>query len=258
MAWTRALVTGASTGLGAEFAHQLAAEGCDLVLTARTHEALETRAAELRAAFGIDVRVIAADLSDAAGIDRLVADLAGLEIDLLVNNAGFGQFGPWLEQPAEAETAQLRLNVEALTRLTRALVPDMVRRGRGAVLQVASTAGFQPGPGMAVYYATKAYVVSFSQALGEELRGTGVRVSCLCPGPTATEFHTRAGIGAGGPVGALGMMSARQVARSGLRGLARGRPLVVPGLRNWLGTQAVRWLPRRWTVRTVAFLQRRR
>lgn len=258
VAWRCALVTGASTGLGAEFARQLAADGCDLVLTARRPEALEARAVELRSEFGVRVRTVAADLATEAGVDAVVAAVADLELDLLVNNAGFGQFGPWIEQPADGELGQLRLNVEALTRLTRSLVPGMLRRGRGSVLQVASTAGFQPGPGMAVYYASKAYVVSFSEALSEELRGTGVHVGCLCPGPTATEFHDRAGIGAGGPVGALGMMSTHRAVRAGLRGLARGRVVIVPGLRNRLGTWVVRWLPRRWTVRTVAFLQRSR
>lgn len=252
-----ALVTGASAGLGLDMARILAERGWDVVLTARSGEVLEEIVRELRDDHDVAAVAFAHDLSEPDAVDRLVTDVRSLgrPVDLLVNNAGFGQYGPWLEQDGEREADQVRLNVEALTRLTRALAPDMVHRGHGAILNVASTAAFQPGPLMAVYYATKAYVLSFSEALHHELRHTGVAVTCLCPGPTATEFQDRAGM-RGSRLLRAGVMASRPVARAGIDGVLRGDRLVIPGLRNALGTFLVRFVPRGWVLPVVEAIQK--
>lgn len=252
-----ALITGASAGLGLDMTRILASRGWDVVVTARSGDDLAALAGEVAREHGTTGHAFAHDLSDPASVDRLVADVTGVgrPLDLLVNNAGFGQYGPWIEQDAEREAAQLRLNVEALTRLTRALVPAMVERGRGAVLNVASTAAFQPGPLMAVYYATKAYVLSFSEALHHELRDTGVGVTCLCPGPTRTEFQERAGLQASRLFSA-GVMESRPVALAGIEGALRGDRLVIPGLRNTLGAVLVRFVPRGWVLPVVEAIQK--
>jgi short-subunit dehydrogenase len=235
-----ALITGASAGLGVDFARQLSADGARLVLVARRKERLEALAAELG-----DARAIALDLSEVGAAERLLADLAGHgeHIDLLVNNAGFGAGG----KVAELDPARLRqmidLNCGVLTELTRLALPGMIERGRGGILNVASTAAFQPGPGAAVYYATKAYVLSFTEALHEELRGTGVHVTALCPGPTATEFFEVAAYGQGSNLKKFAMASAPVVA-AGLAGVSTNQPLVIPGALNRVGAQGHRFLPR--------------
>lgn len=253
---SRALVTGASRGLGRELAVQLAERGHPLVLVARSEEDLEALADDLRDR--VEVRVLPADLSEPGERDRLVETLErkGLEVGVLVNNAGFGTFGPFWEGDRATELDQIRVNVEALTDLTRRFLPSMLDAGKGRILNVASTAAFQPGPLMAVYYATKSYVLSFSEALAEELSGTEVTVTCLCPGPTRTEFHARAEM-EDSRLLTLGRMAARPVARRGLNGLMRGRRVVVPGFANWLGTVLVRFLPRRLTAKVVRILQER-
>lgn len=228
------LITGASSGIGAAFAKVFAARDYDLVLTARNGDRLSAVAAALGNRVRVDV--LPADLSDPAGPDELLraVESKAIEVDVLVNNAGFGTFGPFAESSLEKELAQIRLNVVALTHLTRALVSGMVKRGRGRILNVASTAAFQPGPLMAVYYATKAYVLSFSEALSVELRGSGVTVTCLCPGPTKTEFPVRANMVDPAVLekGHFIMMDADVVARKGVEALLRGRRLVIPGLLN--------------------------
>ncbi|HSM03288.1 MAG TPA: SDR family oxidoreductase [Longimicrobiales bacterium] len=252
----RALVTGASGGLGADIARELAARGTPLVLTARSREPMEALARELGTAHGVPVLVLALDLATPDAGNRLADEVeaAGVEVDLLVNNAGFGQWGPWPGLDPEQEAGMIRLNVEALTCLTRRFVPAMIRRGRGRVLNVASTAAFLPGPGMAVYYATKAYVLSFSEALAEELQGTGVTVTCLCPGPTPTGFQARIGAD---PSALLrgAVLPSRTVARAGVEGALKGRRLVVPGLLNKLTTLAPRFLPRSWVPKLVKRVQ---
>lgn len=243
-----ALVTGASSGIGAELARILARERHDLVLVARTAPALEGLAAELRAAHDVAVTVAPADLAAPDGVDRVVAALAdaGRSPDVLVNNAGFGASGHFDEIPWATQRDMIAVNVTALTGLTRRLVPPMVARGHGRVLNVASTAAFQPGPLMAVYYATKAYVLSFSEALAEELRHTGVTVTALCPGPTATGFAAAAGMTGsrlfrtGGIVG-----DARTVAAAGYRAMCRGRRVAIPGRLNQLVAFSTRLVPRR-------------
>lgn len=251
------LITGASSGIGEELARCYAAGGDRLILVARREERLQALAQELTATHGIDVQVMPADLSDDAAVDALVArlDAAGLVVDVLVNNAGFGALGWFDELDEQRQSDMVRVNVLALTRLTRLLLPGMIEWGRGVVLNVGSTAGFQPGPNMSVYYATKAFVLSFTEALAEELRGTGVTATVLCPGPTATEFGQAAQLG-DAQVSHLGTMSAAAVAHQGHAGAERGRPLVVTGWTNRLGTLLVRIMPRRWVPRVVKRLQR--
>lgn len=251
-----ALVTGASAGLGLDMARILAGRGHDLVLTARTESRLQVLAAELEREHGVRAHVFPADLGlPGAGpaLARAVED-QGLKVEVLVNNAGFGQWGPYPELDAEGEAAMLRLNMEALTQLTRALLPGMLERGRGRILNVASTAAFLPGPGMTAYYATKAYVLSYSQGLDEELKGTGVWVCCLCPGPTRTEFQERAGMKIPASLQAS-VLDSHPVALAGVEGLFRGKRIIVPGLLNRLTALAPRFLPRSWVTKMVGSIQ---
>ena len=235
-----ALVTGASAGLGAEFARQLAAKGRRLVLVARRRERLGELAAELG-----NARAVGLDLSEPGAAKRLLADLqAHAEIvDLLVNNAGFGLAGQFAELDGGRQREMIDLNCAALAELARAALPGMIARKAGGILNVASTAAFQPGPDMAVYFASKAFVLSFSEALHDEVKGQGVKVSCLCPGPTRTEFRSVSGFD---PKGRLGKLSAdaASVVAAGLKGLERNRAVVVPGLSNKLISQVHRLLPR--------------
>ncbi|HET7316067.1 MAG TPA: SDR family oxidoreductase [Sphingomicrobium sp.] len=234
-----ALITGASSGLGEEFARKLSKRGLRLVLAARRKERLDALAAELG-----NARAVAIDLgSDGAAAD-LVAniDQAGEWVDLLVNNAGFGLTGRFADQEPARLREMIDVNCGALTELCRAVAPQMIERRSGGILNVASTAAFQPGPGMAVYFATKAYVLSFTEALHEELKGFGVKVSALCPGPTATEFGEVAGFGKSIPKFAIA--EAEPVVRAGLRGLGRNTAVVIPGLLNKLSGQGHRLLPR--------------
>jgi uncharacterized protein len=241
-----ALITGASSGLGAEFARIFAADGHDLVLVARRERKLQLLAAELSQRHGVGARVIAADLARPAAPTEIVDRLRGdaVEVDYLVNNAGFGHLGPFVSTDRATELQMIQVNVVAPTDLARLLLPSMVARGYGRVLNVASTAAFVPGPFMAVYYATKAYVLSLSQALSNELRGTGVTVTVLCPGPTQTGFAAAAGTAASAPIQRHMVMDAASVARAGYRGMRRGQATVVPGLVNKLLTQSTRLIPR--------------
>jgi uncharacterized protein len=253
------LVTGASSGIGAELARAFARGGSSLVLSARSVDKLEALAAELRQTPGAQVRVLAADLCAADGPRRLVQRLGeeGLEVDVLVNNAGYAGFGAFTETPWAEEAGMLQLNVVSLSELAKRLLPAMVARRRGGILNVASTAAFQPGPLMAVYYASKAYVLSFSEALSEELRGTGVRVTALCPGPTASGFQARAAMQASKLVKGKRLMDAALVAQAGYEGFRRGAAVVIPGLQNRLLVQSVRWTPRRLVTRIVHNMQER-
>jgi len=224
-----ALVTGASGGIGEEIAKVLAAKKHDLVLVARNRAKLEALAASLAAQHGVKAEAVALDLTDPAAPERL----AGRSVDVLVNNAGIGTFGPFAESELKAELAQIQLNVTALTHLTKLLLPGMLARKRGRILNVASLAAFQPGPLMAVYYATKAYVLSFSEALSNELKGTGVTSTCLCPGGTRTDFMERARMGDPEAVKKFaGMMDASVVAKKGVAGMMKGKRLVIPGFTN--------------------------
>jgi len=250
------LVTGASSGIGRELARLFAADGCRLILVARRRDELLRVAEDLRERYGAEVIVSDHDLSEPAAPQAIFEDLANrcLAVDVLVNNAGFGAMGSVAHLSLERQLAMLQVNVVALTHLTRLFLPAMLERRRGGVLNIGSTAGFQPGPNMAVYYATKAYVLSFSEALAEELSGTGLQVSCLAPGPTATEFGAVSGMNESA-IFKLGVMNAQTVAEAGYRGFRRGEVLTVPGFLNRLGAFAVRWTPRKIVRKVVKRLQ---
>lgn len=240
-----ALITGASFGIGLELARIFAREGHNLVLVARSGDKLRQLAGELEKTHGARSLILAADLTE-PGAPAYVFDQttrSGI-VDVLVNNAGFGQYGFFAENDLEECLRQIQLNVTTLTHLTRLYLPEMIERKCGYILNVASTAAFQPGPLMAVYFATKAYVLHFSEALANELAGTGVIVTCLCPGATATEFHKRANATAMNLL-QFGTMDARTVAEDGYRALMEGKPVVISGFKNWLIAQSVRFSPRR-------------
>lgn len=234
------LITGASAGLGADFARQLSARGHRLVLAARRKDRLEALASELG-----NARSVAIDLAEPGAAARLMADVAahGEEVTCLINNAGFGLWGRFVDLDGPRQRQMIDLNCGTLVELTHAVLPAMLARGDGAILNVASTAAFQPGPGMATYFATKAFVLSFSEALHEELKASGVRVTALCPGPTATEFGNVAGFKGNGIFDKLSAKSA-DVAAFGIRALESSRPVAIPGLANKIGAQSHRFVPR--------------
>jgi uncharacterized protein len=242
-----ALVTGASAGLGAEFARQLSKRGHRLVLAARRKDRLEVLAKELG-----DARAVTIDLSKADAAAKLMADLEahGETVDLLVNNAGFGLIGRFAELDARRERQMIDLNIGTLADLCRAVAPGMIEQKSGGIINVASTAAFQPGPKMAVYFATKAFVLSLTEALHEELRPHGIHVTCLCPGPTRTEFGDVAGFGGNGLFDRVAMESP-VVVKAGLEGLDRNKAVVVPGLVNKVTANSGRFAPRS-VVRKIA------
>ncbi len=242
------LITGASAGIGREFARIFAADGWSLVLVARRAEVLAELAAELNSTHGAESTVIPGDLETREGVEAVVRTVVekGIALDALVNNAGFGLAGPFAELDGGKQLAMLDLNVRGLTALTHAFLPGMIERKRGAVLNVASTAAFQPGPYMAVYYATKAYVVSFSEALSEELRGTGVTVTALCPGYTETEFAARSSEHHRPRLysGPMGTGDPAEVAAFGYRAMRKGQRVAIPGWKNKLTAWSVPFSPR--------------
>jgi short-subunit dehydrogenase len=244
------LITGASAGLGAEFARQCARRGEPLVLVARRRDRLEAIAAEV-----VGATVIAADLAQAGAAERLMAELAGqgLEAGTLINNAGFGLTGHFDALPLDRQREMVDLNIRTLVELSRLVLPAMLERKQGGILNVASTAAFQPGPYFAVYFASKAFVLSFTEALHQEVKGTGVRVSALCPGPTATEFGEVAGV-TSARFDRLSASAAAVVA-AGLRGLDRNKAIVIPGAMNKATAQAGRVIPRSAMRRIVASLK---
>jgi short-subunit dehydrogenase len=242
-----ALITGASAGLGVDFARQLSKRGHRLVLAARRKDRLEALAKELGKARAVEI-----DLSKTNAATKLMADLQanGEVVDLLINNAGFGLIGRFVELDAKRERQMIDLNVGTLTDLCRAVAPQMIQRTSGGILNVASTAAFQPGPKMAVYFATKAFVLSFTEALHEELKPHGVNVTCLCPGPTRTEFGDVAGFGGNGLFDRVAMESPA-VVEAGLKGLDRNKAVVVPGIANKITASSGRFAPRS-VVRKIA------
>jgi uncharacterized protein len=262
---TAALVTGASAGIGTEIARELARRGHAVVLVARRKDRLDAVAAELTAEYSVRAEAIGCDLSKAASVKRLPARIAslGLEIDVLVNNAGFATGGAFHLSDAERELEQVRVLVEAPVALCSAFVPGMVRRGGGAVLNVASTAGMQPMPYSAGYSAAKAYVLAFSEALHQELKGAGVTVTALAPGPVSTEFWDAAGWEAGGqsfesavprPV----WVTAQHAAEAGVNGLENGHRVVVPGLPMRAAMLASQYLPHKVKLPVLEWAMRRR
>jgi hypothetical protein len=242
-----ALVTGASAGLGVEFARQLSKRGYRLMLAARRKDRLEALVKELG-----NARAVAIDLSKANAAAKLIADLGanGEVVDLLVNNAGFGLIGKFADLDAGRLRQMIDLNVGALTDLCRAAARGMIERKSGGIINVASTAAFQPGPKMAVYFATKAFVLSFTEALHEELKPHGIKVSCLCPGPTRTEFGEVAGFGGNGMFDRVAMESP-EVVEAGLAGLDKNHAVVVPGWMNKITAASTRFAPRP-VVRKIA------
>ena len=254
-----AVVTGASAGIGRELARLLAARGFDLVLAARSEEALRLLAAELADRHGVRVEAIPVDLVDAHGARRLVEAIQerGLETDLLVNNAGFGIYGPFGNLGPEREVEMVRLNVAAPVELAARLLPGMRARGRGVLLNVASTAAFAPVPWLGAYGATKSFLLQWTHALAEELRGTGVRAAVLCPGSTETDFHDVSGA-ARRQRRHLPRQTARAVAIEALRGLDRGQRVIVTGWINRLHTRSAGLLPMSWAARLAAAVMRPR
>jgi uncharacterized protein len=245
---TTALVTGASSGIGADLARQLAARRHGVTLVARREDRLRTLADELRDAHGVRAEVVALDLTDAAARSGLADTMAerGLTVDVLVNNAGFSTTGPVYRAVRERELAMIRTDVEAIVDMCTIFLPGMVQRGRGAVLNVASTAAFQPLPGQAGYGASKAFVLSYSRSVRAELRGTGVTLTALCPGPVRTEFAESAGFTKEDSENALpGFMwlPASEVARSALHGLEQDKAVVIPGFANRVGAGFGRTMP---------------
>jgi len=258
-----ALITGASGGIGEAIARQLAARGAHLILVARSEGKMQALAQELSAKHGIQAHVIALDLTrpDAGEVLEREVSARQLTVDILVNNAGFGGFSEFWTQDAGEINRMVAVNIAALTDLTRRFLPAMVARGRGRVLNVASTAAFMSGPLMAVYYASKAYVLSFSEAVNEELRGTGVSVTALCPGPVETGFQDAASLGESQLMSAgvrLAMLSADEVAKQGVNAMLRGQAVLVAGGVNRAQTLLPRLLPRAAMTRLIARIQARK
>lgn len=253
-----ALITGASSGFGAEFARLFAADGHDVVLVARRRPRLEALAKELEAAGGTRAHVVELDLGERDAVATLMTTLEarGLTaLDFLVNNAGFGTNGPFAGSDPAVEAQMIQVNVAALAALTRAVLPGMLARRRGRILNIGSTAGFQAGPGMATYYASKAFVNIFTEGLAYELRGTGVTATVSCPGASATEFASVAGSGKTW-LFKLGAASAPTVCRQAYRAMLRGRTMIIHGAKNWLLIQSQRIGPRALVRAITAWLNR--
>ncbi len=238
-----ALITGASSGIGRELAKLCAARGYSPILTARRIDRLRELAAELSRAHHIEARAVEADLADPAAPDLIFEQLRGAAPDLLINNAGFGLRGPFAETDWAAEKRLLEVNLGAPVHLTKLFLPGMLRRGSGRILNVASTAAFVPGPFMAMYYASKAFLVSFSHAVANEVKGTGVSVTVLCPGPTRTEFEEAAGV-QGSKLFQGDVMTAEAVARTGYEAMMAGKAEVIAGARNRWMIRGTRLAPR--------------
>lgn len=256
---TRTLITGASAGIGVELARECARNGQSLVLVARRKERLEEIAAELRDRHRVTIDTIDQDLAESGSAQRLAERVQGLDVSIenLINNAGFGANGVFHDLEIDEQVRMIHLNCATLTELTHRFLPGMLSRRRGRILNVASTAAFQPGPFMAVYYATKAYVLSFTEAIAEETRGTGVSVTALCPGATRTEFQERANA-ENMQLLRFGTASARSVAAYGFRAMMSGKVIAIPGLSNKLLRQSIRITPHGVVRRVVRFINGKR
>jgi uncharacterized protein len=254
-----ALVTGASLGFGVEFARNFAKDGHNVILVARSADKLHALAAELRSQYAVDVTVMAKDLSRMEEVQSIYDTLQarGVHVDFLVNNAGFGDFALFHEADYAKLENMIDLNIKSLTKLSHLFVRPMVARGSGRILNVASTAAFQPGPTMAVYYATKAYVLFLGEAMSNELEGTGVTVTTLCPGASETGFQNAADLHESKLVKGRKLPTAKEVADFGYRHLMRGSMTVIPGFMNWMNAQASRFVPRKWTLTIVRMVQDR-
>lgn len=252
------LITGASGGIGYELSGIFAANGYDLILVARRKETLHEVAEQLKEQYRVTVKVVVKDLSDPKSPEELFHELhkERLHVDVLVNNAGFATYGLFKDIDLGKELEEMQLNMVTLTHLTKLFLHGMLQKKDGKILNVASTAAFQPGPLMAVYYATKAYVLSLSEALADELQGTGVTVTALCPGPTKTGFSGRADMGKSRLFRGK-IMDARRVAQAGYKALMKGKTIVIPGLKNRLFVFGVRLTPRKLVTKIVRRIQDR-
>jgi short-subunit dehydrogenase len=253
-----ALITGASSGLGLAFARIFGREGFDLVLVARSEDKLKELAIELKSKHGTQSTVVGKDLSVPGSPDEVYAEIQQktITVDVLINNAGFADYGYFVESDLSKQLQMMQLNIVTLTHLTRLCLPAMKQRGYGKIMNVASTAAFAPGPLMAVYYASKAYVLSFSEAIAAEMQGTGVTVTALCPGPTESGFQQRAAMQDSKLVQGR-LMSAQTVAEIGYNGLMKGEHTVIPGFMNQVQSFMPRLLPRNMAARVVMNMQQR-
>jgi short-subunit dehydrogenase len=252
-----ALITGASSGIGLALARHFAQDGYHLVLAARSVAKMQALADRLHSQFQVDVTVIGADLETNGGAVQLHADIKARNIVLsaLVNNAGYGAFGEFKDSALPQELAMMQLNMNTVVVLTKLFMPDLLAT-RGKILNTASTAAFQPGPYMAVYYASKAFVLSFSEAIASELEGTGVTVTALCPGPTASGFQDKADLGNSALVKGKKLPTSEEVAALGYRAMQRGQRVYIPGFVNWAMAQSIRFTPRNMVTRLVKTISR--
>jgi uncharacterized protein len=252
-----ALITGASMGIGYELAKEFAKNGNNLVLVARSKDKLDTIAHELIATFGINALVITADLSKNDIAQEIYQELQqrGITIDYLINNAGFGDYGLFAESDWAKEAQMIDLNIKTLTHFCKIFVKDMIKNGSGKIMNVASTAAFQPGPTMAVYYATKSYVLSFSEAISNELEGTGVTVTALCPGPTLSNFQAAANLGESKLVKGKKLPTSAEVAHYGYKALMKGKVVAIHGWMNLVMATSIRFTPRALVLRIVRYMQ---
>lgn len=254
-----ALITGASGGIGLELARIHASEGGNLVLVARSGERLEAIKSEFETRYNVSVRFLVSDLSLRHASKKVYDEITGhgIPIDYLINNAGFGDFGLFAQSDWDKQESMINLNITALAHMTRLFLPGMISRGGGKILNVASLAAFTPGPTMSVYFATKAFVLSFSEALNNELKGKNITVTTLCPGSTESRFHE---VALGDPklVKERKMMSAAEVAETGYRAMLSGKPVVIPGLKNSILAFASRFVPREMVVKSARKIQERK
>lgn len=250
-----ALITGASSGIGKALADNFAESGYDVILAARSIEKMRAHADYLQKRFGITAHVIAADLESPTGAAELHAEIKrrGLTLNALVNNAGYGTFGEFKDMSLESQLGMMQLNTTSLVALAKLFLPDLIATN-GKMLNTASTAAFQPGPYMAVYYATKAFVLSFSEALAAELAETGVTVTAFCPGPTLSGFQDKAAMHHSGMVKGKRLPTSEEVARLGFRAMQRGRRVYIPGWKNWILAQLSRFAPRRLVTAIVIWV----
>ncbi|MGD9652722.1 MAG: SDR family NAD(P)-dependent oxidoreductase [Candidatus Dadabacteria bacterium] len=256
MAAERALITGASSGIGWELAKLFAGDKSDLVLVARRKERLDALAEELKDEFGVDVYVLPKDLSDPEAPKEIFEELkaAGIDVDVVVNNAGFGLRGPFANIDMDGQIDMVQVNVVALTHLTRLFLPGIIERGRGGILNVGSLAGFQPGPNLAVYYATKAYVLSLTEAISEEITNPNIKISCLAPGPVKTEFGEKSALD-DSLLFKMSLMDVGPVVREGYEGFRQGKVIVLPGIKQKLIPLFLRFTPRFLVRKIVKSLQ---
>ncbi len=253
-----ALITGASSGIGLEFAKLLAKEKYDLIIVARSSDKLEKISKAIEKDFGVKVRVILKDLSENNSANEIFDELISEKVivDIMINNAGFGSYGPFAESDLNNDLEMIRLNISSLVVFTNLFLREMLKRNSGRIMNVASTAAFQPGPYMALYYASKAFVLSFSEAVAEEISDSKVTISCLCPGPVKTGFQGRAGLQKAklANKNLLGMITAEEVAKIGYKGLMKGKRIIIPGKLNWLVAKAVNFTPRRLVTKIGKYI----